>query len=85
MKGVWSWANHIQATHSQSPIQQSTKLLGHTAKKFRHMKFWRMKKQGLQDEGVDYSSHCMRAFVWEPSKSHTNALIQLVKFYFISF
>ena len=53
--------------------------------KFRRMKFWRMKKQGLQDEGVDYSSHCMRAFVWEPSKSHTNALIQLLKFHFFSF
>ena len=62
--------------------------------------------QCLQDEGIDYSSHCMRAFVWdfedfqkvpyvlngvpmrgtlwEPSNSHTKALIQLVKLNFTS-
>jgi hypothetical protein len=27
------------------------------------MKFWRMKNQCLQDEGVECSSHCMRAFL----------------------
>ena len=76
-----------------------------------------MKNQCLKDEGVDYSSGCTRAFVWnfegsqrvlkvpnrvplplpqrgtplgtlrtlwEPSKTHTNALIQLLEFYFFS-
>ena len=43
-----------------------------------------MKNQCLQDEGVVCSSHCMRAFVWDFEGSHTNALIQSVKFHFIS-
>ena len=29
------------------------------------MKFWRMKSECLQDEGVDSSSHRMRVFVWD--------------------
>ena len=29
-----------------------------------------MKNQCLQDEGVDYSSHRMRAFVWDFEGSH---------------
>ena len=33
MKDVWSWANHIQAIHSQCPILRSTKLLGQPKKK----------------------------------------------------
>ena len=28
------------------------------------MNLWWMKVQCLQDEGVDCSSHCVRAFVW---------------------
>jgi hypothetical protein len=32
---------------------------------FRHMKFWRMKNQCLQDEGIDCSFHRMNAFVWD--------------------
>ena len=71
------------------------KLLGQPGNKFGQMKFWWMRNQCLQDEVVDCSSHRVRAFVWDfegeplwelwvPSKSHTNALIQLVKFYFIS-
>ena len=49
-------------------------------KNFQRMKVWRMKNQCLQDEGVDWSSHCMRAFVWD---LHTNALIQPIEFHFI--
>ena len=32
MKGVWSWADHIQAIHSQSPILRSMKLQGRPTK-----------------------------------------------------
>ena len=64
MKGVWSWAYHIQAIHSQSPILRSTKLLGEYEKEFGRMKFWQMKNQCLQDKGVD-CPHRMRAFVWD--------------------
>ena len=65
MEGVWSWADHIQALHSQSPILRSTKLLGQHGKNLRQMKVRRMKNQCLQDEGVDDSSHHMKAFVWD--------------------
>ena len=34
-------------------------------KKFLRMKFERMKNECLQDEGVDCSSGCTRAFVWD--------------------
>jgi hypothetical protein len=34
------------------------------------MKFWRMKIQCLQDEGVGCSSHRVRAFVWDFEGSH---------------
>ena len=65
MKGVWSWANHIQTIHSQSPILRSTKLLKQTGIFFRRMKVWQIKNQYLQDEEVDCSSHRIRTFVWD--------------------
>ena len=49
--GVVSWADHIQAIHSQPPILWSTKLLGQPKKNSQ----W-IKNQRLQDEGVDCSS-----------------------------
>ena len=36
MEGVWSWANHIQAIHSQSSILRFTKVFGQRGKK-KHM------------------------------------------------
>ena len=75
MEGVWLWAHHIQAIHSESFILRSMKLLGQSKFFF----FRRMKNQCLQDERVDCSSHRMRAFEWEfegsqrvPKCSHTN-------------
>ena len=66
MEGVWSWVDHIHAIHSRIPILQSTRPLRQLKFFFfRQMKFRRMKNQCLRDEGVDSSSHCMRAFVWD--------------------
>ena len=71
MEGVWSWAEHIQS-HSfmeSHPMvyeiaQVSRKNKNKNKKYLRWMKFWRMKNQCLQDEGVGCSSHRMRACVW---------------------
>lgn len=69
MDGVWPWANHIQAYHSHSTILQCTKLLGQLEENFIQMKIWRMKKTCLQYGGVDCSSHCTKAFVWDFEES----------------
>ena len=37
MESVVSWANHIQAIHSQHPILRSMKLLGQPGKKNKNM------------------------------------------------
>lgn len=58
MVGVWPWADHIQG------ILRSTKLFGQLGKTFWCMKFWQMKNQCLQYEGVYCSSHPMRSFRW---------------------
>jgi hypothetical protein len=65
MEVVWSWANHIQAILSQSPILRSINLLGQLVKNLWHMKLWWMTNQRSQDEGIDCSSHRMRTFVWD--------------------
>ena len=56
--------------HTSHPITEPHRMVYEITwalwkKNFQHMKFRRMKNQCLQDEGVDYSSHCMRAFVWD--------------------
>ena len=57
MEGVWSWADRIEAIHSQSPSYGLQNRSGNPKKALRQMKFWRMKTQCLQDEGVDGLSH----------------------------
>ena len=52
MKGVWSWAYHIQAIHSQSPILWSAELLGQLEKRFWCMKVWWMKINVCQMKGL---------------------------------
>ena len=63
MHGTWSWAEHIQIIYSHIPVLRCTKLLEQPKINFKHMKFWWMKIECLQDEGVGCSSHRMRAFV----------------------
>ena len=73
MGGVWSWAEHIQAIHSQRAIlQQSTKLLRQIEKKKKLPidEILADEHQCLQDERVDFSSRRMRAFVWDFKGSH---------------
>ena len=65
MKGVWSWANHIQA-----PSYGLQNYSGILEKIFKCMKVRRLKNQGLHDEGVDCSSHRMREFVWDFVGAH---------------
>ena len=64
MEGVWLWADHFQAIHSQAPSYGLRNCSSIPQKNFRRMEFWRMKNQCLQDEGLDCSSHHMRAFMW---------------------
>jgi hypothetical protein len=60
-----SWADHIQAIHSQCPIMRSTKFLGQPKKKLPKDEILEDENQCLEDEGADCSSSCMRAFVWD--------------------
>ena len=52
MEGVVSWANHIQAIHSQHPILRSTKLLRLLQKNFQRMKFGRWKINVCKMKGL---------------------------------
>ena len=65
MDGVVLWADHIQAIHSHRSILRSTKLLRQPGKKLLIDEILADEKSMfLQDEGVDCSADCMRAFVW---------------------
>ena len=63
MEGVWSWADNIQAIHSESSSYGLRNCSGISKKNFGRMRFLWMENQCLQDEGVDCSSHHMGTFV----------------------
>ena len=72
-------ADHIQAIHSHSPILRSMKMLGQPVQYIyiyiyiKHLTDEILADenlQSLQDEGVDYSSRHMRAFIWDFEGSH---------------
>ena len=56
--------------HPNHPFKKPHPMVYETAwatheKNFWQMRFWQMTNQCLQDEEVDCSSHCMRAFMWD--------------------
>ena len=67
MKGVWSWADHIQPSIHSAPSYNLRTYSGNPPppqkKNFQRMKFRHMEKQCLKDEGVDCSSQRTRTLV----------------------
>ena len=65
MEGVVPWSDHIQAIHSQRLILRSMNLLGQPETKLLTDEILANEKSMFEDEGVDCSFSCMKAFVWD--------------------